>query len=198
MKKSLGNRARNRRAVIRAVMKWVFYSVLMIVFYLFSCNPIIKGFCPLLLIPLATAVAMREGDLASGIFGMMCGLMMDIANGSSLVGFYALWLLSVCPMISLLSRFLIKVNFISHFVMNAAVSALIAVLDMLFLHWVWEGNQSVVSFIRVVLPSYFGAVLFSVPIYFLLSLVVTKMYPDEKKKLDSSAQNSDEEEEKDS
>lgn len=198
MKKSLGNRARNRRAVIRAVVKWVFYSVLMIVFYLFSCNPIIKGFCPLLLIPLATAVAMREGDLASGIFGMMCGLMMDMANGSSLVGFYALWLLSVCPVISLLSRFLIKVNFISHFVLNAAVSALIAVLDMLFLHWVWEGNQSVVSFVRVVLPSYFGAVLFSVPIYFLLSLVVTKMYPDEKKKLDSSSRNSDEEEEKDS
>lgn len=194
MKRSLGNRARNRRAMIRAVLRWAFYSALMIVFYLFSCNPIIRGFCPLLLIPLATAVAMKEGDLASGVFGMLCGLMMDIANGNSLVGFYALWLLFACPCISLLSRFLIKVNFVSHFVLNFAVSALIALLDMLFLHWVWEGTQSVVSFVRVVLPSYFGAVLFSIPIYFLISLVVSRLRPDERGNLDASANNAEESE----
>lgn len=198
MKMSLGSRARNRRAMIRTVLRWAFYSALMILFYLFSCNPIIRGFCPLLLIPLATAVAMKEGDLASGVFGMLCGLMMDIANGNSLVGFYALWLLFACPFISLLSRFLIKVNFVSHFVLNLAVSALIALLDMLFLHWVWEGTQSVVSFVRVVLPSYFGAVLFSIPIYFLISLVVSRLRPEDKSNLDASANNAEEQENNDS
>lgn len=196
MKNSLGSRARSRRAMLRVILRWAIYAAIMVLFYLFSCNPIIRGFCPLLLIPLATAVAMFEGDLASGIFGMLCGLLMDTANGGSLVGFYALWLLFACPAISLFSRFLIKVNFVSHFVMNVGVSLIIAVLDMLFLHWVWEGTQSVVSFIRVVLPSYIGAVLFSVPIYFLISLVVSKLRPEEHRKLDSSASHTDDGEDK--
>lgn len=191
MRKNLGNRARSRIALFKAILRWVFYVTLMIFFYLFSCNPLIRGFCPLLLIPLATAVAMREGDLAAGIFGMFCGLMMDMANGNSIVGFYALWLLCMCPFISLLSRFLIKVNCFSHFVINAAVSATIALFDMMFLHWVWEGAQSVVSFVRVVLPAYAGAVLFSIPIYFLISFVVSALRPDERRKLESSAQNAE-------
>ena len=194
MKRSLGSRSRSRRAMLRVVLRWSIYAAIMVLFYLFSSNPLIRGFCPLLLIPLATAVAMHEGDLASGIFGMFCGLLMDMANGTSLVGFYALWLLFACPAISLFSRFLIKVNFVSHFVINAGVSLLIAVLDMLFLHWVWEGTQSVVSFVRVVLPAYFGAVLFSVPIYFLISLIVSKLRPDEHRKLEASAQHSESDE----
>lgn len=180
--------------MLRVVLRWAIYSAIMIWFYLCSCNPIIRGFCPLLLIPLSTAVAMREGDLSAGIFGMVCGLLMDMANGSSLVGFYALWLLFACPAVSLLSRFFIKVNFISHFVLNAGVSMIVAVLDMLFLHWVWEGTQSVVSFVRVVLPSYFGAVLFSIPVYFLISLINSKLRPEDHKKLDASAQHSEGEE----
>ena len=191
MKNSLGSRARSRRAMLRVILRWTIYAAVMILFYLFSCNPLIRGFCPLLLIPLATAVAMFEGDLAAGIFGMLCGLLMDMANGSSLAGFYALWLLFACPAISLLSRFFIKVNFVSHFVINAGVSLLIAVLDMLFLHWVWEGTQSVVSFVRVILPSYFGAVLFSIPIYFLITLVGAKLSPEERRRLDASAQHSE-------
>ncbi len=184
-------RARTRRAMMKVVIRWAFYVALMILFYLFLCNPLIKGFCPLLLIPLATAVAMHEGDLSSGIFGMFCGFLMDMASGSSIVGFYALWLLFACPCISLLSRFLIKVNFISHFVINVVVSAAVAILDMLFLHWVWEGTQSIFSFVRVVLPSYFGAILFSVPIYFLISLVVSRLKPSDRRKLENSAQNAE-------
>lgn len=196
MKNSLGSRARSRRAMLRVILRWTIYAAIMILFYLFSCNPLIRGFCPLLLIPLATAVAMFEGDLAAGIFGMLCGLLMDMANGSSLAGFYALWLLFACPAISLFSRFLLKVNFVSHFVINAGVALVIAVLDMLFLHWVWEGTQSVVSFVRVVLPSYFGSVLFSIPIYFLISLVVSKLSPSDRRKLGSSARGTDDSEEK--
>lgn len=194
MRRTIGSKARSRKAMLRVVLRWVIYVAAMIIFYLFSCNPLIKGFCPLLIIPLATAVAMHEGDLASGIFGMFCGLMMDMANGTSVVGFFALWLLCACPCISLLSRFLIKVNCISHFVINAAVSVIIALVDMMFLHWVWEGSQSVVSFLRVVLPSYGGEILFSIPIYFLISLIAARLNPERHRKLGASAQNTEGEE----
>ncbi len=181
MKKISRSKARAHGVMLRSVLRWLLYAAVLLLFYSFLCNPIIPGYCPLIIIPLATAVAMYEGDLASGIFGAVCGIMLDMADGSSVVGFTALWLLCLCPFISLLSRFLIKVNFVSHFVINAAVTVIIGGLDMLFMHWVWEGSQSVISLTRIILPSYCGAILFSVPIYFLVRFISNKFNPQERK-----------------
>lgn len=184
--------SRTRAAAIRAVLRWVLFSAVLLIFYLFMGNPLIRGFCPLLIIPLATAVAMREGDLAAGIFGVFCGLMIDIANGVTLLGFSSLWLLIACPIISLSTRFWVKANTLSHFVMNLIVCFVMAGMDMLFLHWVWERSQSGISFVRVILPEYGGAVLFSIPIYWLVALIRKKLMPKEQQRLEKSAQNAEE------
>lgn len=187
---------RSRRRAFRVFMRWFLYVVLLLWFYVCQCNPIIRGYCPLLLIPLATAVAMWEGDLAAGIFGAVCGIMLDTATGVTVVGFSALWLLAACPFISLLTRFWVKKNFISYFIFNTAVASIMAALDMLFLHWVWEGAESVISFRKSVLPAYGGAIIFSVPIYFLVRLIYTRSLPKEERKLEESAQNAESVEEK--
>ncbi len=184
----LTGKARSRRAAARVFLRWLFYAALLLLFYVWECNPIIPGFCPLLLIPLATSVAMYEGDLAAGIFGVFCGLMLDIANGVTIVGFSALLLLCACPFISLMSRFLIKKTIISHLIMNAAICVVMAGLDMIFLHWAWEGKQSVISFRSCILPAYGGAIFWSIPIYALISLIVGKLSPKERRRLDESAQ----------
>ena len=74
-------RARTRRAMFRAFLKWFCYAVVLLIFYLWEVAPMIRGWCPLLIIPLATAAAMREGELAAGVFGVFCGLMLDVASG---------------------------------------------------------------------------------------------------------------------
>lgn len=177
--------------MIRVVLRWVIYSAFLMLFFVMECSPLIRGFCPLLIIPLATTVSMCEGDLASGIFGAVCGLMLDIAKGAAVTGFSALLLMSGCVFISLMSRFLIKKTFLSHLILTAGVCVIMAGLDMVFLHWVWEGSQSVISFRKVILPSYGGAVFWSIPIYFLISFIVTKLKPKERQKLESSAQNAE-------
>ena len=187
MKKILGSKARSRRMMMRSFLRWFLYSAALLLFYIFEINPLIRGFCPLFIIPLATAVAMYEGDLAAGVFGTFCGLMLDMANGVSVAGFSALWLLCICPVISLISRFLIKVNLLSHLVMNAVTAIVMAFLDLVFLHWVWEGADSVISFRLVILPAYGGAVLFSVPVYLLIRLINAKLRPREQDRLESSA-----------
>ncbi|MBD5383748.1 MAG: hypothetical protein HDR72_01945 [Ruminococcaceae bacterium] len=194
MKKITGSKARSRRMMLRGFLRWLLYAAVLLLFYLFECNPIIRGYCPLLIIPLATAVAMYEGDLAAGVFGTFCGLMLDMANGVTVVGFSALWLLCACPFISLLARFWIKATFISHFIVNAAVSVIMGAMDFLFLHWMWEGAESAISFTGVVLPSYGGAVLFSIPIYFLVTFIVNKLRPKEQRRLEESAQSAEESE----
>lgn len=187
LKKNLVGKARSRRAMLRSILRWSLYSAALLLFYLFLTNPIIRGFCPLLIIPLATAVAMYEGDLAAGVFGTFCGLLLDMANGIAVAGFSALWLLCLCPVISLISRFLIKVNILSHLVMNAVVAIVMAFLDMIFLHWVWEGAASAISFRVSVLPAYGGAVLFSAPVYLLVWIINKKLRPQEQDRLENSA-----------
>lgn len=185
------SKARSRRMMLRGFLRWLLYATALLFFYLWSVDPLIKGFCPLLLIPLATAVSMYESELAAGIFGTVCGLMLDMASGT-IVGFSALWLLVCCPLISLLSQFWIKVNAFSHFVLNFAVSLLMGALDFLFLHWVWEGAESGISFVRSVLPAYLGAVAAALPVYFLVRMISVKLRPKEQRRLEESAQTAEE------
>lgn len=194
MKMKITGKARSRKAALRCFLRWLSYAAVLLLFYVMETNPIIPRFCPLLLIPLASAVAMYEGDLAAGVFGVFCGLMLDIANGVTIVGFSALLLLCACPFISLMSRFLIRKTFISHLILNAAVVVIMAGLDMVFLHWVWEGAHSAISFRKVILPAYGGAVFWSIPVYALVSFISGKFRPKEQHRLNESAQNSEEQE----
>lgn len=197
MKMRLTGKARSRKTAVRSFLRWLSYAGLLLFFYAMECNPLIRGYCPLLLIPLATAVSMCEGDLAAGVFGVFCGLMLDIANGVKVVGFSALLLLCACPFISLLSRFLIKKTFVSHLLLNAGAAVIMAVLDLAFAHWVWEGSLTGISFVKEILPAYGGAVFWSIPVYFAVTLISTKFRPKEQQKLDeSAAQNAEDELEK--
>ena len=187
-KSKVGFRARSRKARLRCFFRWFLYSAVLLMFYLWEVAPLIRGWCPLLIIPLATAAAMFEGELAAGVFGVFCGLMLDMASGT-LLGFSSMWLLISCPLISLLSRFWLKSNWLSHLVMNTAVCVIMCGLDFLFLHWVWEREYSGISFLHSLLPAYAWAVAFSVPVYFLVRLISNRLRPKEERRLEEAAGN---------
>ncbi len=175
MKKMISvSRARSRKLMLRGVLRWLIYAALLLLFYVWETNPLIRGFCPLLIIPLATSVAMREGELAAGIFGACCGLMLDLASGT-ILGFSSLWLLVFCPVLSLLSQFLVKSNCISHLVLNFGVTLVMLLMDLLFVHWVWERGEAVIAFRNELLPAYLGAVIGSVPVYFVVRFIHRKL-----------------------
>ncbi len=175
MKKMISvSRARSRKLMLRGILRWLLYAALLLLFYLWETNPLIRGFCPLLIIPLATSVAMREGELAAGIFGACCGLMLDLASGT-ILGFSSLWLLACCPILSLLSQFLVKSNCISHLVLNFGVCLIMLLMDLLFVHWVWERGETVIAFRNELLPAYLGAVIGSVPVYFVVRFIHRKL-----------------------
>ena len=72
MQRVSSGKRRSRKAALRCFLRWLSYAAVLLLFFVFETNPIIPRFCPLLLIPLATAVSMFEGDLAAGIFGVFC------------------------------------------------------------------------------------------------------------------------------
>lgn len=175
--------------MLRGFLRWFCYSVVLLIFYLWEVAPLIRGWSPLLIIPLATAVAMFEGELSSGVFGVFCGLMLDIASGT-LPGFSSLLLLICCPLISLLSRFLLRSNWLSHTVMNAVTVIFMCSMDLLLLHWAWERESSGITFVRSLLPAYSWAIVFSVPIYLLVRLISVKFHPKEERRLEEAATDS--------
>lgn len=177
--------------MLRGFLRWLLYVAVLLFFYMWQTNPMIKGFCPVLIIPLATSVALRESELASGVFGAVCGLMIDMASGT-ILGFTSLWLLVFCPVISLVSYYYVKVNFISHFVLNLGVSVIIGLMDYLFLHSVWEGSEASISFVNMVLPAYLGAVIGAMPVYFLITLISDRLRPKEKHRPEESSLAGDE------
>ena len=168
--------------MFRCFMRWFCYSAVLLVFYLWEVAPLIRGWCPLLIIPLATSVAMFEGELAAGVFGVFCGFMLDTASGT-LPGFSSLLLLISCPLISLLGQFILRSNWFSHAAMNAATVIFMCGMDFLILHWVWERESSGISFV------------FSIPIYFLVRLISTRFRPKEERRLEEAAADSAAEEE---
>ncbi len=184
-------RARSRKVIMQSVIRWALYSAVMLLLYVLECCPIIEGFSPLLLIPLAAAVAMFEGELSAGIFGAVCGLMMDSASGV-IIGFSAFWMVLCCPFVSLLSRFWLKVNAVSHLFMTAAIALITGYFDFMFIHWVWEGSLSSISFQRSILPAYAGAVVLAIPVYLLTRAISKFMRPKEERRLEESAQSAEE------
>jgi len=194
MIKRITRRQRSRRAVIRGFLRWFFYSLLLLFLYVCEVAPLIRGWCPLLIIPLATSVAMFEGELAAGVFAVFCGLLLDVASGT-LPGFSSILLLICCPFISLLSRYVLRATWFSHAVMNAITAVFMGGMDFLLVHWVWEREQSGVTLMRSVLPAYAWAIVFCVPVYFLVRLISAKFRPKEERKLDEAAAESANEEE---
>lgn len=188
------SKARTRKARLRGFLRWLCYSLVLLLFYLWEVAPLIRGWCPLLIIPLATAVAMFEGEFAAGIFGVFCGFMLDIASGT-LIGFSSLWLLAACPTISLLGQFWLKRSWVTHLVMNTITVILICGLDFLFLHWVWERELSGISFVHSLLPAYLWAIILSLPVYLLVRLISGRFRPKEERRLEEAAADSSDEEE---
>ncbi|MGN1120151.1 MAG: hypothetical protein ACI4Q4_07315, partial [Oscillospiraceae bacterium] len=58
------------------------------------------------------------------------------------------------------------------------------------------GSASVISFWESVFPAYSGAVLWSIPVYFLMGFISSSLRPKEERRLEESAQSAEESDDK--
>ena len=152
----------------RTFVRWGLYSFILLFLYTVMAG-VSGGFFgswqPLLIIPLAVAVAMHESELNSAIFAALCGLVIDIACGR-LFGFSGVWLMPGCVGAALLVSHLIKANLLNFFWVNAVVCALMAFADYFFRYVLWNVNNAHFILWEYILPVHLSAVAFS-PLLFL-------------------------------
>lgn len=78
----------NRRSKIQ-LAKYFLYILLIIILYVLQNDPnftLSNGTGPVLVLPFAVAVAMFDGQLAGGLFGLFAGILCDTSS-SVLFGF---------------------------------------------------------------------------------------------------------------
>ncbi|MCL1824157.1 MAG: hypothetical protein FWG44_08145, partial [Oscillospiraceae bacterium] len=160
----------NKNAARKTLMRWFFYSLILLFFYTVMSGGFFKRWQPVLIIPLAIAVAIHEREFGSAIFGIFCGFMLDIACGN-LFGMSSVWLMPCAVAASLLVMNLMRANFINHAWMCTVTCLIMAFMEYFFKYIIWEHPHSDIYLRMYILPSYFSAILLSPAVYFLVKRV---------------------------
>lgn len=166
-------KAYTKRMKTQIFLRWLFYALVLLFSYCLMCCGAFHTWQPYFIICLATAVSMREQEFSSSMFGAVCGFLLDIATGT-LFGFHAVLLLPCCLMLSLLSRNLIKVNFINHAALNCITALIVFGMFYLFNFIIWNEPNSDIVFWNVFFPSFIATSIMAVPMYFLIKIIAGK------------------------
>lgn len=154
------------------------YSVALLLVFMAMSGGFFKKWQPVLIVPLAVAVAMREGETFGALFGAVCGLFLDVAEGK-LFGFSAIWIMPCCLAAALLVAHLIKVNLINFIWVGAFTSALVAATDYFFGYVLWGLDNSAYVLTGFIIPSCLSSVILSPLMYFSVKNISVKFSPRE-------------------
>lgn len=136
----------NRRAKI-TVIKYVTYSVLMMLLYVLQTDPYllkIASFKPVLVFPFAVCVAMFDSQLAGGLFGMFAGILCDTSS-AALFGFQSILYLAICVAVSLIVVYFMQPSAVNSLIFVGSGFAVRLFLEYFFYYLMWGyENHSVI------------------------------------------------------
>ncbi len=142
--------------------------------------PKIFGARALLLIPLVTAIAMYERDIAGMLYGLFAGALWDIfASGNN---FNAIYLLVVGFVCGSLINTIMRNNIVTHFMLSA-IATLLYSLGYWGYHFIFGGlDKTILILFKFYLPSTIYTILLT-PLIFLIVRAIEQKY-----KVDAFAQ----------
>lgn len=166
----------------RNILKWAVYTLGVLLVAVLQDDPHIMprvmGMAPLLLIPCATAIAMREGEIPGAAFGVAAGLMWDVGNGT-VFGYDALFLMITSVAAALLVQFLFRDTPAAGALFTAAITLLYGCVTWFFYVYMRGNVDFTGAFLRTILPTAVYTTVFSVPLYYLVRLAGRKLTPAE-------------------
>ncbi len=161
---------------IKTALRWiVYYLLIFLSFIIMTSGTLYK---PILFVPLAIGISIRNNLYGSAVTGAFCGLLTDICCGR-LFGFNAVILTFFCIAASLLFELYLKDRFINFLIITAAVSYIQCWLDYKFYYQIWEYENVGRIFTRVSLRVWVYTVISSIFVYLLLKLVNRLLMPKE-------------------
>lgn len=152
------------------VFRYFAYTLEIIVLYVLGATPKllpeIFGAKPTLLVCAAVTIAVFEREIPAMIFGLFCGLLLDVGYAGT-VGVFTVTLTAVCFLIGFLANNVIMATFPNFLICSALVTAVAFMLYFLF-SYVWAGVPDAANYFKNhMISRMVQTFVFSIPFYFL-------------------------------
>ncbi|MDE6502336.1 MAG: rod shape-determining protein MreD [Ruminococcus sp.] len=153
---------------IKTALRWLFYYVLIYAEFIFMTSGTLLK--PIILIPTALYIAVRNDISASAVTGAICGFLIDVSCGK-LFGYNAVLLTVSCIIVSLIFEFYLRDKFVSFIFISAVVSYIQCWLDYKFYYEIWNYENHEMIFTDYTLKIWAYTVISSVFVCLLLRLI---------------------------
>lgn len=118
-----------------AVFRYLAYTIEIILMYILSTTPRLLpqlfGAKPCLLLCIAVTIAIFEREIPSMIFGIVCGILIDLGY-SNAIGVFTITLTLLCFVIGYAANNLIRASFLNFLICSLAVTVSVFMLYFLF------------------------------------------------------------------
>lgn len=161
-----------RRRIV--IMKYVLYSLLLLILYMVQSDPhmlYIEEIKPLLVLPYAICIAMMDGELAGGLFGLAAGILSDTSS-TILFGFQSLIYMAACVAVGLVVIYFMQPSLTNSLIFVSAILAARLLLEYFFYYVMW-GYENISM---ILLQKMFPTLLYTVVITPLLYWLVKKLH----------------------
>lgn len=128
--------------------------------------PELFGSKPLLLVPLALAIASKENKIPSLVFGAVCGIMTDLASGGG-IGFFAILLTLICYAESHVFSTYLASNFVTTMMVSAIVIPVVICVYFLVFKVFAGISEASVLFVNHYISRIVYTLAMMIPLYFL-------------------------------
>lgn len=158
----------NRRSRILA-QKHLTYSLVLLGLYLIQADPhllYLGEIKPVLVLPFAVCIAMLEGELAGGLYGLAAGLLCD-AGETILFGFNSLILMAASVAIGLLVIYYMQPSLTNGLIFTAGVFGIRYLLEFFFYFVMWKYEDVSLILTAKLLPMLLYTLVATPPIYWL-------------------------------
>lgn len=154
------------------VIRWILYYFLAAVFYVVISTVKTSLPMPLLLVPMAVAVAAFENSTPfySALFGIVCGLLLDSASGT-LVSFNGIIIGFCAMMTSLIFLCYFRRQLFNFILLDLAASLIQGILHYLFFYLLWGYDPGQAIFREIFIPEFILTNLWGIGVYGLLRLI---------------------------
>ncbi len=155
------------------IRKMSIYGVMLLLLYVLQTTPgflTFWGVKPLLVLPLVVAIAMMEGELVGGLFGLAAGILCD-TSAITIFGINSLIYMSACVMIGLLVIYYMQPSRTNCLIFTGAVLLFRQLFEFFFYYVMWDYEDISVIFLKHMLPVVALTLFFVLPLYEFVRIV---------------------------
>lgn len=163
--------------------KYTLYGLMILGLFLVQTDPYLLylGDCkPVLVLPMAVAIAMLDGELVGGLFGLAAGLLCD-ASGTVIFGFNSMLYMSACVAVGLVVIYYMQPSWKNSVLFTGVIFSLRLLMEYFFYYVMWDYE----GISRVLLGRMLPALLYTLAVTPAVFWVVQKVRERFAKKLES-------------